>query len=93
MSFTVLVDDNFHYMDEDERTTAGVFETAEQALACAQGIVDRWLLDAHKPGMKPVDLFASYKSFGEDPFIVPSEGGGRFSAWEYAERRCEEICR
>lgn len=31
-AYTVFVDDNYHYMDEDERTTAGVFETMEQAL-------------------------------------------------------------
>jgi hypothetical protein len=36
MSYTVLVDDNFHYMDKDERYTLGEFESLEAAIiACA----------------------------------------------------------
>ena len=38
------------------------------------------------------DLYYSYTSFGEDPFIRPSPRGERFSAWEYARQRCDEIC-
>jgi hypothetical protein len=62
----------------------------------AQKIVDDYLLSAYQPGMTAQALADSYTSFGEDPFIVetPRQAGGvLFSAWDYARRRCEEICR
>jgi hypothetical protein len=31
--------------------------------------------------MKAAELIASYKSFGEDPWITPEAPGARFSAW------------
>jgi hypothetical protein len=31
--YRVMVDDNFHFMDESERTTAGDFDTLEAALS------------------------------------------------------------
>lgn len=38
--FTVLVDDNYHYSDPDERYTLGEFDTLEAAIAACQTIVD-----------------------------------------------------
>ena len=32
MPYTVMVDDNFHYMDEDERCRFGEFASAEVAI-------------------------------------------------------------
>lgn len=94
MSYRVLVDDNFHYMDEAERYELGTFATFEAALAAAQAVVDAYLRSAHKPGMTARALFESYKAFGEDPFIVaPDQPGAAFSAWEYAKRRCDALCR
>jgi hypothetical protein len=46
-----MVDDNFHYMEEDERRELGTFATLEEALAACRTLVDRWLADNHKPGM------------------------------------------
>ena len=39
-------------------------------------------------------LFSSYTSFGEDPWIVAPtpEDTVQFSAWDYAKRRCDEMC-
>ena len=36
MTYTVFVDDNFHYMDKDERYTHGLFETLEAAVEAAK---------------------------------------------------------
>lgn len=93
MSFRVLVDENSHYMDEEERYEAGLFPTAEAAVEAARRIVDEYLISAHRAGMTAEQLFESYKSFGEDPFIV-GEGEERlnFSAWDYARQRCHEMC-
>ena len=48
---------------------------------------------ARKPGMTAHELFESYTMFGEDPFIVaPDQQSAAFSAWEYAKRRCNDLC-
>ena len=93
MAFRVVVDDNFHYMDEGERYTLGSFPTAQEAIEAARRIVDDYLVSAHRPGMTAKELFESYTSFGEDPFIV-GEGSGRvvFSAWGYAKAQCAKMC-
>lgn len=92
--FTVMVDDNYHYMDEDERYKHGDFATAEEALAAARNIVDGFLDTAYEPGMSGSALYASYTAFGDDPFIVSSSGleDVKFSAWDYARVRSDEIC-
>ena len=90
MTFKVLVDDNFHYMDESHRGSLGDLETAEAAVTAAKAIVDQYLNSAHTPGMTADALLPSYRMFGEDPFIVGADVD--FSAWEYARARCREIC-
>jgi hypothetical protein len=92
MKYKVLVDDNFHYMDEDERYALGEFDTAEGAIAACKKIVDNCLGRSHKPGITSRELFEDYVGFGEDPFIVP-QTEPHFSAWDYARERCMEICR
>ena len=91
-SYEVLVDDNFHYMDEEERYSAGVFQTYGEALGHAKRIVDESLLHLHEPGKSVGDLIARYVSFGEDPWIRPTpEGTERFSARDYARQRALEV--
>ena len=93
MAFKVLVDDNYHYMDESERYAAGEFATLAEAIAVAQKIVDDYLLSAYHPGMTEDELGASYTMFGDDPFIVSEEVSGvPFSARDYARRRVAEMC-
>lgn len=110
--FTVLVNDNSHYLDESERYKLGDFSDYEQALAACMRLVDAFL-DAHcRPGMSTKQLFELYTSFGEDPFVVPAGASAvrkttagqpeptasttgdasAFSAWDYARRRCQELC-
>ena len=96
MPFTIFVDDNFHFMDESERYELGVFPTLEAALTTAQKIVEEYLQSAYVPGMTSQELYASYQSFGEDPFIIadpPLGTGILFSAWDYAKLRCDELGR
>ena len=95
MAYRLLVDDNYHYMDESERYTAGEFSTLDAAIEAAKKIVDEYLLSAYKKGMTAQELCASYASFGEDPFIMKTpihEDGILFSARDYARLRCDEIC-
>jgi hypothetical protein len=91
MTYTVIVDDNYHYMDKDKRYTHGEFETLEAAVEAAKRIVDDGLLNDYEPGMSASTLYTRYKMFGEDPWVSGS-GDSHFSAWKYAEARCKIIC-
>jgi len=90
--YRVFVDDNFHFMDEDERYEHGSYDTLEEAIAVSKGIVDEFLSAHHKPGMTAAELYAGYTGYGEDPFIQGPGSSCAFSAWNYAESRCAEIC-
>jgi len=39
--YKVVVDDNFHYQDPNERREQGVYETVEEALVVCRGLVDK----------------------------------------------------
>lgn len=91
--FSVVIADNFHYMDEGENYEHGKFETLEAAIEAAKRIVDEFLVSAYQPGMSAEALYSKYTSFGDDPFIRGSKGPGvPFSAWTYAKQRCAELC-
>jgi len=95
MTFTVYVDDNYNYMDESRRWTLGSFNTYQAAAAAAKKLVDAFLLEHYTSGMTAEDLFSGYRGYGEDPFIMgeePELESERFSAWKYAEQRCNKIC-
>jgi hypothetical protein len=92
-SYRVMVDDNFHYMDEAERTEAGTFATAEEAIAVCRGIVDDSLRQLLAPGMTASGLLAQYHLFGDDPFVMATDDAEpvKFSARDYAGTRAAEI--
>lgn len=90
MRYHVMVDSNFHYMDESERYPAGEYDSLEDAIATAKRLVDRSLLEFASEGRTAGDLYAHYCQFGDDPFIVGSEKV-EFSAREYAKVRCSEF--
>ena len=94
MKYTVYIDDNFHYMDEEERSSGGVFRSADEAKARAAEIVDRSIrwerLQAKNPD-DPDELYDRYTDFGDDPFVVSDDPDFHFSAWDYAKQRCQEI--
>jgi hypothetical protein len=74
--FKVLIDDHFHYMDEDSRFEHGVFETAEEAIAACRKILDSTLEEQCEPGLSASALYHRYMQFGEDPFILTGSGAG-----------------
>ena len=91
--YEVFVDDNFHYQDESERYKYGEYDTYEAAVEACKKIVDQELSHLYRDDETALELYSSYTSFGEDPFIRPASRTDRFSAWEYARQRCEEIYR
>ena len=96
MSYRVLVDDNFHYMDENYRRNLGEFPTYSEALAVCREVVDRFMGHEYVPGMSASALYFRYMMFGQDPFILEGPGSPAsatgFSAWDYAKARCSELC-
>ena len=93
--YDVLIDDNFHYMDESEPIHPGVFATADEAVAACKTIVDQFLAGAFKLGMTAAALYQQYVGFGDDPWIAPLDPNTApavsFSAWDYARARCAAI--
>ena len=89
--YKVMVDDNFHYMEEDERYEFATFSTIEEAIAACKRMVDDDLSALAKgKNYTPDDLYEHYVSFGSDPFIValdPKDDRPCFSAWDYAKER------
>lgn len=95
MPVDLCVDDNYHYQDKEHRTGPMGFGDMEEALAGARRIVDDFLAEACQPQMTASELFAHFKMFGADPWIVPPNDDGPtvpFSAWDYARERCGAIC-
>jgi hypothetical protein len=91
--YKVMVDDNFHYMDEDERWELGRFATAGEALAACRKLVDESLIEEYRDGATADQLFDRYTSFGDEPFVVALDGAPKvdFSARTYAEQRAREL--
>jgi len=90
-TYTVFVDDNFHYMDESERYKLGEFSSYAEAVAACERLVDAYLLENPTADETAAQKYAAYTSFGPDPFIVtddPAVAAPRFSAWDYAKGRC-----
>jgi hypothetical protein len=88
--YTVLVDDNFHYIDESERYKYGTCAKLEEAVPVCQAILNASLQKAYKPRMSVTVLYEEYVAAGEDPFVRGP--GANFSAWSYAKLRCEALC-
>jgi hypothetical protein len=91
--FSVFVDDNFHYQDEDERYLKGVYPTYEEAVEVCKTMVREDLEHHYEAGMSAVKLYSAYTGFGIDPWIRPiPEGITSFSAWDYAKALAETMC-
>lgn len=91
--YKVMVDDNFHYMDDDEQSEYGTFSTAEEALTVCRRLVDESLLAEYSDGETATEVLERYTSFGDDPFVVALDGAPKveFSAWTYAQQRAQEL--
>lgn len=82
-----MVDDNYHYMNEDERYKHGEYDTPEEAISVCKKIVECSI--EYENGATPGELYSNYCMFGEDPFIIGDVG---FSGRDYAKEYCEKLC-
>lgn len=88
-TYTVVVDDNFHAMDPEERYDAGVFPSAESATRHARSIIDTFLQNQFVQTMDANELYHLFCVYGECSKIQPECG---FSPFAYARIRCNELC-
>jgi hypothetical protein len=92
-TYSVYVDDNFHYQDEGARYKLGDFATLDLAVAACKEVVDQYLKDEAPLDLAAAERYEQYTGFGPDPFIMtddPASGHPPFSAWTYARKRCFE---
>jgi hypothetical protein len=93
VTYAVRIAEHSAYMDaESPPRPGGTFPTREEAEAEARRIVDRSLDELYRPPMGAEEFFRLYTLYGDDPYVVPEHGPQRFSAMEYARRRCRELC-
>ena len=81
--YKVYVDDNYHYMDESERYTAGSYHSLEEALEKCKEITITSLKELCEKGITAKKLSAQWSMFGEDPFITGASGSVPFSARKF----------
>jgi len=90
--YVVYVDDNFHYKDETERYILGEFASCKEAIETCKEIVDKFLERGYEKGVQFEELYKGFITFGEDPFIITDDKNCSFSSWDYAKKRCRELC-
>ena len=83
--FIVMVDDNFHYMDDNERYKKGEYDSLEEAINVCKRIVESSVHNEF--GTTADERYSNYCTYGDDPFII---GYSNFSAREYAEEYCKK---
>jgi len=81
--FEVFIDDNYHYMDESARTSAGLFSSLDEAIVKCKEITVSSLEHFYEEGITPEKLSAQWSLFGDDPFIRGSDEGVPFSARKF----------
>jgi hypothetical protein len=90
--YKVVLGDNFHKREEDERSEYGTFATAEEALEPVVGWSMRrcWRNTDEETADQ---LFERYEYLGDTPFVVALDPGPKveFSAWTYTQRRALEL--
>jgi len=87
--YEVHIDDNFHYMDKDQRISIGSYDSLEEAIEKCREIVISSLNDFYEKGITPEKLSAQWSMFGEDPFIIGAGGSVPFSAIKFVTA---ELC-
>ena len=95
MKFHLRVFDNNHHWDESSAYNHGSYETYEEAVAAAKGIVREFFVGECKSGSKAGQLLAMFGMYGEEPVVFPNEpaSGEKFSPRDYAKEYVNELCK
>ena len=90
-TYTVHVNDNFHYMDESERYKLRDFDDCQSAIAACKKMVDEFLAacDANRTAE---ELYQQYTMFGEDPWISADDPRLQILRLELRQRTLPRAC-
>ena len=66
-TYKVWIDDNFHFMNENERFFHGEFDTPTQSIVASQKIVDDNIESIKEQETDPDKAYERYVCFGDDP--------------------------
>jgi hypothetical protein len=92
--YRVIVDDNYHYMDKDERSVLGEYATYAEALAASRKLVEDFFADSES-GTTHAEAYEAYTMMGDDPWIEAFGGAPapktRFSAWGHAKEHSKQL--
>lgn len=92
--YKVKIDDNYHYMDQNEQYVDSVHSSLENAIKRCKEITIRSLKNFYKEGIAPEKMSAQWAMFGVDPFITGAEKSTPFSARNFVTREiCQKIIR
>jgi hypothetical protein len=75
MPYLLVVGGRYDPLSSERRYDAGDFLTRDEALAAAQKIIKRSLLECWRTGMNTQALFERYKALGEFPYILSRSEG------------------
>lgn len=57
--YTLYIDDNFHFMDENERIRHSEYDALDKAVDAAKAIVDSWLLEIGRLNIQLINFMRS----------------------------------
>jgi hypothetical protein len=72
--YIVKIDDNYHYMCEEDRLSDESYDNLKEAIKRCEEITIRSLENLYEEGITSEKLSAQWSMFGEDPFITREEG-------------------
>lgn len=90
--FSVVIDDNFHHMDPEDRYTLATYPTYEEALARCKACLDCDAREYGSPGLTFEEAFEAFASFGETASVVPAHPDNPLLPWPYVRERLRELC-
>jgi hypothetical protein len=86
MPFLLVVGGRYDPLSSERRYDAGDFQNQDEALAAAQKIIQRSLLECWREGMNTQELFESYRSSGEFPFMFSHQERDRVGSIRWRMR-------
>ena len=89
--YKVYVDDNYHFMNEDERYLQGTYDSLDAAVAAAKKVIDRCFEGIDPRDKTPDQLFHGWSHMGDSPFIVTDDSQQDQAHIAYVESTMIEV--
>ena len=90
--YKVYVDESSPLQEEANVYLLGEYLSYQGARNAAEHLIDKFLRRSYRYAMKAEVLLGVYKLYGDKPQIAAEQNHDAFSAMNYAQQRCYEIC-